>query len=105
MTAPDPYRELAELAETALDLTREGDQEGLTRLLDRSAEIAAELPDRPPPSACTALERAAAAHERLNIWLDAELAATRSELARVDLGRQAARSYGGAGAALLDRRA
>ena len=105
MTRLDPYCELAELAEAALELSRDDDREGLTRLLDRSAAIAAELPERPPPGACAALERAAAAHGRLNVWLDAELAVTRSELERVDRGRHAARSYGTASPVLLDQRA
>lgn len=105
MNDADPYEKLAELAETALTLTREGEEGQLTELIDRSVAIAAELPERPPASARPALERAAAAHERLNVWLDAALLATRTDLKRVDRGRRAARSYAAAGPALLDRRA
>lgn len=105
MNVTDPYAELAELAEAALERTREGDEQGVTELLDRSTAITAALPERPPPDARPALERAAAAQERLTVWLDARLAATRAELELVDRGQHAARSYGSAGAVLLDQRA
>ena len=63
------------------------------------------LPDQLPADARQASERAAVAQERLNIWLDAELAATRSELELADRGRQVAGSYGISGPALLDQQA
>jgi hypothetical protein len=105
LSGADPYAELAELAEAALELSRDGNEQGAAEVLDRSAALASELPGRPPVSARPALERAAAAQERLTVWLDAKLVSTRSELELVDRGRHAAHSYAGTGAVLLDQQA
>jgi hypothetical protein len=101
----DPYAELAELAEAALTSADGADLEGLAAALARSEAIVATLPATPPASARPALERAGAAHRRLGPALRASLAETRAELDLVGRGRDAARSYAGAGAATLDRRA
>lgn len=101
----DPYEELAELAEAGLALAEQDRLDELADLFDRSSAIAAELPDEPPPSARPALERAAAAQDRLRARIGASLAGTRSELDQADRGRRAARSYGATAPALVDRSA
>ncbi len=100
-----PYEELARLAEAGLDLAERGEPAELDQVFERSAAIRVKLPERPPAEARALLERAAAAHERLRTRLGASLAETRAELERADLTRRAARSYGAAAPALLDRSA
>lgn len=101
----DPYEELAELAEAAEALAEQDRVEELEEIFARSAALTATLPETPPQSARPALERAAAAQQRLRTRLGESLLAARSEMDRVDRGRRAARAYGGAAGAALDLQA
>ncbi len=105
MRRPDPYAELADLAEAAAALVEEERVGELEAIFSRSEAITATLPERPPASARSALERAAAAQERLRGRLGASLEATREQLERVGRGRRAAHSYGGPATATLDLQA
>lgn len=100
-----PYEQLAEIAEEALGLVEEDRLDSLNQVLARGEELAARLPERPPPSARAALARAVASQERLSARLGARLAATRTELERARRGRDAAGAYAGAPAPALDRTA
>jgi hypothetical protein len=100
LSGTEPYRELAELAEAALAAAEGGRPEQVPALLERAAALREALPDQPDPAARPELERAAAAHERLRVRLGASLEQVRAELGRADRGRQAARSYGAAAAAV-----
>lgn len=99
------YDTLAELAESAVPLVAEGRLEDVAAALDRCETLAATLPERPPPSALPALERALAAQERLRASLGGSLAAVRTELDQVGRGRRAAGAYAEAGASLVDQHA
>lgn len=100
-----PYDELASLAESAEALADEGRVEELDDVFTRSAALTRTLPARPPREAAPALERAAAAQERLRARLGQSLLAAREEIERVGRGRRAARGYGGATSSALDLRA
>lgn len=105
MSQADPYAELADLAEAAAALAEAERFEELGPLFERSAAIAAELPEQPPRSARPQLERAAAAQRRLRARAGTSLEETRSELEMVGRRRRAAHSYWGSGAAALDLQA
>lgn len=114
MSAPDPYEELARLAERGAELAaaaRAAKLDAAARLAEldeiyeRGAALAADLPERPPEAARPALERAAAAEREIRAHLGATLAATRAELEQADRGRRAARSYRATASALLNRTA
>jgi hypothetical protein len=101
----DPYEELAELAEAALELAEPDRVHDLTEIFARTSALTATLPHRPPASARPALERAAAAQQRLQDRLGSDLLAARDELDHVSRGRRAARAYGIAAPKALDLQA
>lgn len=105
MNAPDPYDELARLAEEAATLAEQDRLDELEPIFDRSAAVARSLPNEPPATARSALERAAAAQQRVAARLGSSLAELRVELDRVERGRNAARSYGGTAVTTLDHKA
>ncbi|HEX8753691.1 MAG TPA: hypothetical protein VF731_09775 [Solirubrobacterales bacterium] len=107
MSAPaaDPYEELADLAEAALELAEQDRVHDLAEIFARSSELTATLHHRPPASARPALERAAAAQQRLQDQLGSALLAARTELDHVSRGRRAARAYGVAAPKALDLQA
>jgi len=100
-----PYERLADLAEEALTLAETDQLEELNEVLARGEALAAELPERPPPSARAALARAVTSQERLSARLGSRLAATRTELERVGAGREAAGAYAGTPTPTLERTA
>ncbi len=65
----DPYEAILELAERELQLARDGRIEDLRSLAPQWDALTAGLPERPPASARTPLERAAALHERTSATL------------------------------------
>ncbi|HWX44140.1 MAG TPA: hypothetical protein VNY52_02335 [Solirubrobacteraceae bacterium] len=65
----DPYAAIVELAERELQLAREGRIEDLRSLATEWETLTADLPERPPASARSPLERAAALHERTSATL------------------------------------
>jgi hypothetical protein len=65
----DPYAAILELAERELQLARDGRIEDLRSLAPQWDALTAGLPERPPASARTPLERAAALHERTSATL------------------------------------
>ncbi len=65
----DPYTAILELAERELQLARDGRIEDLRSLATQWDALTAGLPERPPASARTPLERAAALHERTSATL------------------------------------
>jgi hypothetical protein len=65
----DPYEAILELAERELELARDGRVEDLRSLASQWDALTAGLPERPPASARTPLERAAALHERTSATL------------------------------------
>ena len=89
----DPYRQLAQLAESELSLVEEDRLDELDELYERGAALVASLPEQAPPGARPALEDAVAAQERVTARLAARLAESRSDLERLRRGRAAAHSY------------
>ncbi len=65
----DPYAAIVEFAERELELARDGRIEDLRSMAPQWDALTAGLPERPPPSARTPLERAAALHERTSATL------------------------------------
>jgi hypothetical protein len=87
-----PYEAICEHAELELELAGRGELESLSALGARWEELAAALPERPPPAARLLLERAGLIHERSRI----ELARLRDALlADVETAARARRTADG----------
>lgn len=94
MTAP--YARLAELALLESRLVGDNRLEELAPLQAERDAIVAALPETPPADARPYLVEAQAALRATQALLEAELSATRDELASVTAGRRAATGYAAA---------
>jgi hypothetical protein len=99
VSAPDPYLQLAELAETERELAAAGRIEELLAVQERRAALVAGLPAQAPPSAREHLRRAAEAQAQTTAALAGALRAARSEAVRLERGRGAMAAYRPAGPA------
>jgi hypothetical protein len=92
---PDPYAAILELAEHELQLARDGRIEDLRSLAPTWDALTAGLPERPPASARTPLERAAALHERTSATLQCLREALLCDLRTTARASRAAHGYAG----------
>jgi hypothetical protein len=91
----DPYAAILELAERELQLARDGRIEDLRSLAPQWDELTAGLPEQPPASARTPLERAAALHERTSATLQCLREALLCDLRTTARASRAAHGYAG----------
>jgi hypothetical protein len=89
----DPYEAILELAERELQLARDGRIEDLRSLAPQWDALTAGLPERPPASARTPLERAAALHERTSATLRCMREALLCDLRTTARASRAAHGY------------
>jgi hypothetical protein len=89
----DPYRRLAELAETELGLVQDGRWDELATLAAEREALIEGLPQVPPAPALDSLERAVALQQRVSAELARSIAIAREGLKRLDKGRRAAQGY------------
>jgi hypothetical protein len=87
------YDDLVAHAELELELAGRGDVEQLATLDDRWQALVASLPERPPPEAGPALERAGLLHERTRIELIRLREALLNELASAATAKRAVVGY------------
>jgi hypothetical protein len=102
-----PYAKLVDLADRELELVRERDYEGASRLQAARAKLVASLPEEPPPEALSLLEAAAQLQSQTQAALERDIAEASSELHAIRRGRHAVQAYTpapapGAGSRLLD---
>jgi hypothetical protein len=93
--SPDPYAAILELAERELQLARDGRIEDLRSLAPQWDALTAGLPERPPASARSPLERAAALHERTSATLQCLREALLCDLRTTARASRAAHGYAG----------
>jgi hypothetical protein len=91
----DPYEAILELAERELQLARDGRIEDLRSLAPQWDALTAGLPKRPPASARTPLERAAALHERTSATLQCLREALLCDMRTTARASRAAHGYAG----------
>jgi hypothetical protein len=91
----DPYTAILELAERELELARDGRIEDLRSLAPQWDALTADLPEQPPASARTPLERAAALHERTSATLQCLREALLCDLRTTARAGRAAHGYAG----------
>ncbi len=91
----DPYEAILELAERELQLARDGRIEDLRSLAPQWDALTAGLPEQPPSSARTPLERAAALHERTSATLRCMREALLCDLRTTARASRAAHGYAG----------
>jgi hypothetical protein len=91
----DPYAAILELAERELQLARDGRIEDLRSLASEWDALTAGLPERPPASARTPLERAAALHERTSATLQCLREALLCDMRTTARASRAAHGYAG----------
>ncbi len=91
----DPYAAILELAERELQLARDGRIEDLRSLAPQWDALTAGLPERPPASARTPLERAAALHERTSATLQCMREALLCDLRTTVRASRTAHGYAG----------
>ncbi|MGH2854406.1 MAG: hypothetical protein ACRDLF_09490 [Solirubrobacteraceae bacterium] len=91
----DPYAAILELAERELQLARDGRIEDLRSLVPQWDALTAGLPQQPPASARTPLERAAALHERTSATLQCLREAMLCDLRTTARASRAAHGYAG----------
>jgi hypothetical protein len=91
----DPYAAILELAERELQLARDGRIEDLRSLAPQWDALTAGLPERPPASARTPLERAAALHERTSATLQCMREALLCDLRTTARASRTAHGYAG----------
>ncbi len=91
----DPYTAILELAERELQLARDGRIEDLRSLAPEWDALTAGLPERPPASARTPLERAAALHERTSATLQSMREALLCDLRTTARASRTAHGYAG----------
>jgi hypothetical protein len=91
----DPYAAILELAERELELARDGRIEDLRSLAPEWDALTADLPEQPPASARTPLERAAALHERTSATLQCLREALLCDLRTTARASRAAHGYAG----------
>lgn len=89
----DPYAAILELSERELQLARDGRIEDLRSLAPQWDALTAGLPERPPASARTPLERAAALHERTSATLQCLREALLCDLRTTARASRAAHGY------------
>ncbi len=94
-TSPNPYEAILEFAERELQLARDGRIEDLRSLAPQWDALTADLPERPPASARTPLERAAALHERTSATLLCLREAMLCDLRTTARASRAAHGYAG----------
>lgn len=90
----DPYGELLELAERALEVARDGRFDELDDLSPAQAAMIARMPATPPRSARDALERLQGVHRELDRVLETRLEGTQRDLRALNRGRSAVQGYG-----------
>jgi hypothetical protein len=91
----DPYTAILELAEYELQLARDGRIEDLRSLAPQWDALTADLPEPPPISARSALERAAALHERTSATLQCLREGLLCDLRTTARASRAAHGYAG----------
>jgi hypothetical protein len=91
----DPYTAILELAERELQLARDGRIEDLRTLAPQWDVLTAGLPEQPPASARTPLERAAALHERTSATLQCMREALLCDLRTTARASRTAHGYAG----------
>lgn len=91
----DPYTAILELAERELQLARDGRIEDLRSLAPQWDALTAGLPEQPPASARTPLERAAALHERTSATLQCMREALLCDLRTTARASRTAHGYAG----------
>jgi hypothetical protein len=91
----DPYTAILEFAERELELARDGRIEDLRSMAPQWDALTAGLPERPPSSARTPLERAAALHERTSATLLCLREALLCDLRTTVRASRAAHGYAG----------
>ncbi len=91
----DPYAAILDLAERELELARDGRIEDLRSLAPQWDALTAGLPERPPASARTPLERAAALHERTSATLQCLREGLLCDLRTTARASRAAHGYAG----------
>jgi hypothetical protein len=91
----DPYTAILELAERELQLARDGRIEDLRSLAPEWEALTAGLPEQPPASARTPLERAAALHERTSATLQCIREALLCDLRTTARASRTAHGYAG----------
>lgn len=91
----DPYAAILELSERELQLARDGRIEDLRSLAPQWDALTAGLPEHPPASARTPLERAAALHERTSATLQCLREALLCDLRTTARASRAAHGYAG----------
>jgi hypothetical protein len=96
-TTLDPYAAILELAERELQLARDGQIEDLRSLAPQWDALTAGLPEQPPASARTPLERAAALHERTSATLQCLREALLCDLRTTVRASRAAHGYADVG--------
>jgi hypothetical protein len=89
----DPYAAILELAERELQLARDGRIEDLRSLAPQWDALTADLPEQPPASARTPLERATALHERTSATLQCLREALLCDLRTTARASRAAHGY------------
>jgi hypothetical protein len=89
------YEAIYEHAELELELAGRGEVEQLSALQDSWEELAAALPDTPPPAAAGLLERAQLIHERTRIELLRLRDLLLAEMAKTGRARRTADGYAG----------
>jgi hypothetical protein len=89
----DPYAAILELAERELQLARDGRIEDLRSLAPQWDALTADLPEQPPASARSPLERAAALHERTSATLQCLREALLCDLRTTARASRAAHGY------------
>jgi hypothetical protein len=91
----DPYAAILELAERELQLARDGRIEDLRSLAPQWDALTAGLPEQPPASARSPLERAAALHERTSATLQCLREALLCDLRTTARASRTAHGYAG----------
>jgi hypothetical protein len=99
----DPYTAILELAERELQLARDGRIEDLRSLATQWDALTAGLPERPPASARTPLERAAALHERTSATLQCLREALLCDMRTTARASRAAHGYAGQASGRIHR--
>jgi hypothetical protein len=89
------YEAIYAHAELELELAGRGEVERLGELQGRWEELAAALPDTPPPAAAGLLERARLMHERTRIELSRLRDLLLAEMAKAGRARRTADGYAG----------